>query len=246
MYGYGNPVKYNDPSGHDPLDQSWQDEFYAAHGRYPTGEDIIIRLFSIAYQDQWNRSNFYNSSGAYIDGSIDSILSNKDAPIAAGRNWSNLANALESMSGWYANHEGVQYTRDVGTLFGGLLNRIEEPNAWRTFSAEGNPMRGWVYLAPDGLDGLTGGDGDSNVHHWAWMVVAGGAGWGPAAELINEAREFTQLSADQYINPPASYRADIVMGDAGAGFGRSMRRLGPRDISRHLWGPINFMDWLVP
>jgi hypothetical protein len=51
-YAYDNPLRYTDPSGHGPLDDTWLQEFRDATGRDPTWEDEVIRLFSIAYPDE--------------------------------------------------------------------------------------------------------------------------------------------------------------------------------------------------
>ncbi|MCL4458916.1 MAG: RHS repeat-associated core domain-containing protein, partial [Chloroflexi bacterium] len=47
-YGYNNPVKYSDPTGHYPWDPDpWAEEFRLIHGRYPTEEDRRDREFSL-------------------------------------------------------------------------------------------------------------------------------------------------------------------------------------------------------
>ena len=67
-YCRNNPLRFIDPSGYDPLDQAWQDEFRKVHRRDPTAEDMQIRLFSIAFPDEWDWGAFYTSDGALRPG----------------------------------------------------------------------------------------------------------------------------------------------------------------------------------
>jgi hypothetical protein len=41
-YTRNNPLRYADPTGHDPLDEQWQMEFEQAHGRAPDWYDRIM------------------------------------------------------------------------------------------------------------------------------------------------------------------------------------------------------------
>ena len=48
LYARGNPLKYTDPTGNDPLGPEWVEAFKAAHGgREPTDSDRFDRLISL-------------------------------------------------------------------------------------------------------------------------------------------------------------------------------------------------------
>ena len=49
LYARGNPLKYSDPTGHNPLGPEWVEAFKAAHGgRAPNAQDRADRLASLA------------------------------------------------------------------------------------------------------------------------------------------------------------------------------------------------------
>lgn len=130
------------------------------------------------------------------------------------------------------------FTRDIGSLFGGLPNRIEEPDAWRAVSNPNNPIRVWAYVSREGLQPwLTGeSDRDANIHHWAWCVAMGGA-YGTWASLINGMREIKQFRGDL----PNTW-SDIAIGHAGASLGAAFRLYGIHNV-RHEWH-FYMMRWL--
>lgn len=217
-YVYNNPVRYTDPSGHDPLDDAWKESFYQVHGCYPTAEDISIRLYSIAYPNLWEWSDFYRQDGSYINGSLENVF--RDNRIPLGRDWHSVSNALFFMRRWYAWDEGRELARDVGTLFAGLLHRIEEPDDWAAISFSGNPARVWLHVRPNGLPSkFLDGDRDANVHHWAWGFAMGGTMVG--GQGINTVREIKQMfdamrAGNSNIHHTA---ADIRIGNAGVSLG---------------------------
>ena len=222
MYVRGNPLKYNDPSGRDPLDAAWQREFRSVHKREPTAEDITIRLYSVAFPNSWNWSNFYNENGLYIDGSVQNFL----GP-SSQLTWDGIPNALTSLAGWYQDNENMEFVRDVGVLFGGLFNRNEAPGTWQAVTGEGAenyPARQWVYVRlgnmhPNYLDS----DPDSNIHHWAWGIVLGSSQYGYFGYTINQARESEQLRSGGNWSRDAlrNYLADVRIGNAGVRLGQS-------------------------
>lgn len=88
----------------------------------------MIRLYSIAFPYSSNLSGFYDKDGNYINGSI--VFWKK----TGSRSWKDIPDALEKMVDWYQADEGYELTRDIGTLFGGLLNRLEQPDSWATLA----------------------------------------------------------------------------------------------------------------
>ena len=227
-YAHNNPLGNVDPSGHDPLDPTWRTEFRRSHGgRAPTAEDVLIRLYSIAFPHRSNPSRFYDKDGDYIDGSIESVFGE-----TGSRSWKDIPDALEKMADWYQADEGYELTRDIGSLFGGLLNRLEQPDSWAAFSFPQNPARAWVRVGKDGVPrSLTGNDPDGNIHHWGWAVVFGSIwGFNVCGELLNMGREISQLQPNQYASPPDDFYADIAIGNAGVVFGRRVEKNGGRSI----------------
>src|SRR4029079_18970150 len=100
LYARGNPISNNDPSGHDPLDAQWRGEFHDVHGYRPDAADEAIRLFSVAYPNEWDPSKFYANGGKgnRIEGAqLDAFQQH----YAEGRNWDTLGTALTSLAGWY-------------------------------------------------------------------------------------------------------------------------------------------------
>ena len=53
-----NPVKYNDPTGHDPLDAEWERDFYMQNNRAPTDQDRQDRLYSLMYHGSGEDGNW--------------------------------------------------------------------------------------------------------------------------------------------------------------------------------------------
>jgi hypothetical protein len=208
-YALNNPMRYSDPSGHDPLDQVWQDEFKKLHRqRTPTPEDILIRLFSLAFPYNYSWETFYNDDGTYKEGNLQKILVDNGP---ANWSWTDMPEALSNLATWYKRGEELQFARDVGSLFGGLPNRFETPSAIVAFSNKNNPIRTWVNISQGDMPGnLTGNsDSDNNVHHWAWAYTMG-ASIGPFASVISIVREGIQYSGDRY-----NTFSDISIGGLG-------------------------------
>jgi hypothetical protein len=241
-YVLGNPLRYVDPSAFDPLDAAWRAEFEAARGRPPEAHDILIRLFSIAFPGEWNHSDFYDADNNYIQGSIERVFVDNRPD---DRTWEAMPEALQRLAGWYEPGEEGLFTRDIGSLFGGLANRLDSPGTWDAVSDRHNPVHTWVYVGTEGLPlSLTGvADADANVHHWAWALTMGAA-YGPGGSVINTGRELWRLgtaSLQGAGNWPNTW-SDIQIGNRGAALGAHFRVLGLGDISR-AWAFFMFDQW---
>jgi len=247
-YVYNNPLKYVDPSGHDPLDENWQEEFRQHHnGRDPDWRDRLIRLFSIAFPDEWNdeygNNFFYNEDGTYREGSMEDAFKEY---IPADRSWAAMPDALERLAGWYKEGETSLLVRDIGSLFGGLPDRFNVSsmrtaatgceNGYTCDNGMQLPAHIWVGVNPEGLNSALVGnsDWDANVHHWAWALVLGYSSGSGAGIAMNTIREHGQAGASSYRDINA--RADILIGNRGAQMGADMRWFShSRGWTRHLF-----------
>jgi hypothetical protein len=150
------------------------------------------------------------------------------------RTWEQMPEALERLAGWYEPGEEGMFTRDIGSLFGGLANRFEVADTWDAVSDEHNPVRVWVYLGRSGLpSSLTGViDRDANVHHWAWSLTMGAA-YGPGGTAIITARDLWQFAGDCTRGTGNWFNtwSDIHVGHRGAALGAAFRVLGLNNIA---------------
>ena len=239
-YCLNNPVRYTDPSGYDPLDREWEAEFRSQHhGRDPEWQDRLIRLFSIAFPNEWDSSAFYDAQGNYVEGSLEKVFV-EDLP--ADRSWAAIPDALERMAGWYTDQERSEFNRDVGALFGGLPDRFDEPSTFRAVRHPNNPVHTWVNVHSGGAPSyVLGDDTDANIHHWGWGFAMGGA-YGPGGAMINTFREASQLyqatptwrSTADFLSTARNLHADVSIGNAGAGIGFALRIQGTGRI-RQEW-----------
>jgi len=235
-YGFNNPVKYVDPSGHDPLDAAWEEAFFAQHGRAPEWYDRLIRLFSIAFPEEWEWSAFYDSNG-YLRGY--ETLQNIMTTPSSSRSWANMDEALTRMSAYYNWNESEMFARDIGTLFAGLPDRFSGnmnyavigcTQGFRCSNRQPLPAQVWAYLQPDGMPSyLRGDDPDSNVHHWAWSVALG-AYTGDLAVALNTGREVYDVKGINNLMSDSNAKADVYLGNRGAYFGSALHMFGPRTV----------------
>jgi RHS repeat-associated protein len=168
-YGYANPINFTDPSGFDPLDRKWQDDFQKRTGREPAFEDVMARLFEVTYPKEWNWEDFYNSDGS-ID--IEEYVRKLTAP-PSSRSWEDFPQALTRLASNYNIDEKDIFVRDVGTLYAGLPTRFGTRSFLLPVNTIISLLRSWggtgqtsAYLSRSGLPPeWIGTDRDSNVHH---------------------------------------------------------------------------------
>jgi len=220
-YTLNNPLKYTDPSGHDPLDAEWLAAFRAAHdGRDPTHEDILLRLFSLAFYDEFMALggwSYFETGGALDKTALGQALMD----LGSGRDWAHMDTALANLAQWYKPDERYQFVRDIGTLFGGLEDRFHQAST--KIAAGVQPFfqrftHVWVGKAglPEYLTGNT--DPDANIHHWAWAVVLGYDQGAEATQRINYNREWVGGCLGRCMA-----WEDVQLGWRGAQMGEALR-----------------------
>jgi hypothetical protein len=158
--------------------------------------------------------------------------------------------ALARLAQMYGNSytESAAFSRDVGTLFGGLMNRFETPNALRAITYELNPAREWVRVGPAGLDpALIGTDSDNNIHHFGWAFTLGFelGPVGVAANTTRELQQYIESCHPTYHSKIELYllaltnvdsRADIWLGNRAAIMGSDVAVFGVSPgVIRWLW-----------
>ena len=229
-YVQNSPLRYIDPSGHDPLGEQWKEEFRQAHNREPAWYDETIRLFSIAYPSEWDWNTFYNSDGTFKGFGVTLV-----SP-PTSRSWDTLSNALVRLSAAYTAEEEALFARDVGFLFGALPSRSQNPG-WRGhrpyYSVGVFQENKHVFLQAGSINSgfyLNGRnhDEDFNVHHWAWAFAMGYEIDVGYAIAINISREIEPTTGGSL----AVNVSDIALGNLGAvmGHGFSLEEYGYQDI----------------
>ena len=248
-YVFNSPLNYIDPSGHDPLDAQWQADFEAVHNRAPDSHDRLIRLFSIAFPDEWDWNAFYDENGM-LHGGNDTVLKEFLKAAPESRNWENLPDALARLSEYYERNETEEFARDIGTLFAGLPDRFTASTNLAVTGCEVGircenpitiPAAGWAHLQPKGMPShIRGDDKDANVHHWAWGVTLG-YHYGVGAVAMNTVREIQTVGGIGNLMNNSNSKADVFLGNRGAFFGSDLDTFGPRSV-RFLYS-IYVAEW---
>src|SRR3990167_8642683 len=120
------------PAHLDPLGPAWEQEFQQAHGRAPTDEDRSIRLFSLAYPDEW-RSLYEAAYG--VGGSPQEAI-RAIYPQAGQRTWDSLPAALSRLSEQYTDQDALAqempnvHLAPTGQPFGGDVDANVHHWAW--------------------------------------------------------------------------------------------------------------------
>jgi hypothetical protein len=183
----------------------------------------VTQLFTVAFPDE---------AGRLDAEAIEWVLANpKD-----GRTWNVMPDALNRLAGYF-NGDTYGFVRAVGTLFGGLPSP-SETGIQEAVLAEvwGERHEQWAGVAwgtvGEEWRGPPGGDGDANVHHWAWSFVLGYTVGTRHAKRLNSQLEIIQ--AGQRGRPVAT--EDLKMGSLGARIGGDlmMRQISIQDVGSRL------------
>jgi RHS repeat-associated protein len=217
MYVAGNPLRFVDPSGHDPLDAAWVAAFRTAHdGRDPTDEDRLYRLYSLTYTGPISGSYFWSTA----DWQAANLNWNSVLGSTTGReSVEDFASAVGRLAEHYYDHETTEFVSGIALLFAGVAYN---PGNFAAFAEQGLGIGGggrFLRFANHGMEGFrpafysvdTNGAPLENTHHYAGHLLSGFSIGSRANDLFTVVREGAQsirrdpLSVDLDV-------ADVYMG----------------------------------
>ncbi|NJM39404.1 MAG: hypothetical protein HC853_00860 [Anaerolineae bacterium] len=238
QYGFNSPLKYTDPSGHDPIDAAWEGDFRKAHKRDPNEQDRRDRLFSAIFKGSGADGAWTEADWARYGADRDRYWREGGFNGQAPTGIDSFASHVDTLATWYKPGEENAFVAAIGLVWGG----IPYTNRFAGAGAMANPGPVWAANRPlfegngnwrtDMLD-----EGETNQsHHWAGFFYMGFFYETWVGYAVNRARDFD--------NAP-----DIVVGDAAVNHGRmvgagtvNMSEVG--DLIRQsfdsrpaIWGP---------
>ncbi|MHA1567721.1 MAG: hypothetical protein ACTSX7_20605 [Alphaproteobacteria bacterium] len=210
-----NPVKFVDPSGHDPLDAEWVQAFKNAHGGVgPSDQDVRDRLFSLIFLGSGPNGTWTNTDWAKYAGG-------KRGYWESG-NWSGSSTGVERfavhvsrLASYYQAHEVPLFVQAFAFIWGGVplndplyasLDMIRPRDDWLAYPPLNEGIEGWRgYLVDD----------NNPAHHYAGLFHTGYFFGAPAGRLVNWFRD----------GPLSDYNEpDILLGNAAAEHASLLRR----------------------
>ena len=210
-YVYNNPLRYTDPSGHDPLDEDWENEWHNNHpGQELTDHHRRLRLLSLLIKGSEKDGSWNDSDWAAFD-KHDGLASALDPSNETGVE--RFARYTEELASWYSPSETEQFVRAFGNLFAD----IPLSGPWdEALKGTGYGMRrNYLLIGPSGLKTEYLGDpGEIQSHHYAAFVVSGYYQGAARASFLNWLRELANRFQDS---------GDIALGIVGANHGWALR-----------------------
>jgi hypothetical protein len=213
----GNPLKYTDPSGHDPLDAAWEQEFELYHGRPPTDEDRQDRLFSLMFAGT-------GTNGAWTDKDWQFYANNRARLWSGGERWlvheaeglDRFLNHMSRMAAHYNRGEEGLFARAVGLVWGGIeysgsgLVALTQAGGGRHLAQMHEGRLGWNSKLVDVND---------PAHHFAGAFLGGWLLEGAGGVWTNAAREVVQWAVTG-----TGTKQDILLGNRAASHAALFRR----------------------
>ncbi len=215
-----NPLRYTDPSGYEPLDRQWEQDFYDAHGRDPTDQDRRDRLFSLIFLGS-------GPGGAWTDADWAEYGAHKAnywGPIG-GKQWrwagemepslERFVTHVERLSAYYYPWEESQFVSAFAFVWGGVPLGFPVISALQMGT---NPGAQWSMYPPlhEGTAGWQPAlvDDENPSHHYAGSAYVGyyfGAGVGITVNWLRDG-PWSDLSLP-----------DLTLGDRAALHGYLLR-----------------------
>ena len=218
-YVYNNPLKYVDPSGHDPLGEDWQREWHNNHpGQELTDHHRKLRLLSLVIKGSekdgsWNDSDWatfhdiHRMKVAAIDPSNETGVER-------------FVRYTEKLLSFYSIGETEQFVRAFGNLFADIPLSGSWHEALKEAARPYNGDPKYLNIEPTGLKAIyLGKPGETQTHHYAAFVVTGYYMGAARASFLNWGREHLA-----WVQNGASYDpGDIDLGILGADHGWAVR-----------------------
>jgi len=229
-----NPLRFVDPSGHDPLDAAWVEAFRAAHdGRDPTDIDRLYRLYSLTYAGE------VSGSYAWTDADWQAANRNWEKVLGstAGRNSiEDFASAIGRLAGYYEDNEAAEFVSGIALLFAGV---VYNPGNFLAFLGQGLGVGGqgrFLEHVNHGMEGFRStiysvdaeGVPQENTHHYAGHLLSGFMIGSRANDVFTVIREGAQASPLSVDMDYADVNMGFIAGDHGAALANG---LSPRSLS---------------
>jgi RHS repeat-associated protein len=247
-YVLNNPLNMVDPSGHDPLDANWEEQFRRRNnGWSPSDADRQNRLFSLLFPGQdpsgvWTASDwalFFANRDRYMSG--DWPWPWGDTRAGLPEQWGSLsafASRLNTLSTYYNPGEESQFIGAIGLLWAGVPYSPHPQDALRIMTRPGQPSAGgdrMQYLLSETWGGAGfnplfvepawPGIGNDPTHHYAmhlWMGYHTGAVDSTVATLYRDMTVPDWPVIRQF--NATRHDTDVHIGVAGAVIGELLRR----------------------
>ena len=186
-YVYNNPLKYVDPSGHDPLGEDWQRAWHNNHpGQELTDHHRRLRLISLLIRGSEKDGSWNDSDWATFDTIHKRKVSAIDPSNETGVE--RFARYTEKLASFYSPGETEPFVRGFGYLFADIPLSGRWDEALKK-TGYGNRLK-YIIIEPTGLKTeYLGKDGESQSHHYAAFVVTGYYMGAERAKAVNSLRE---------------------------------------------------------
>jgi len=224
-YALNNPLRYTDPTGHDPLDADWESAFYAAHGRHPTDLDRQDRLFSLLFPGSGPNGTWSASDWARYGANPGAFIGNPDTWGQGGtvRGLRGFANLTSKLSNLYRFDETTLFVRAFALLFGGVAYDTDVLSA--ALGSLGGPQihqqlnMGAAGFNPELREGVE----DNPAHHYAGLFFAGYFFGENIGKWVGELRERLDIRAFRPVPQHAVTIQDIKLGNIAVEHGVRLR-----------------------
>ena len=211
-YVYNNPLRYTDPSGHDPLGEDWENEWRKNHpGQELTDHHRRLRLLSLLIRGTEEDGSWSERDWAAFDKKPREFIAAVDPSNETGVE--RFARYTEELASWYSPSETENFVRAFGNLFADIPLSGRWDKALKK-TGYGNRLK-YLIIEPTGLKTEYLGDPrESQTHHYAAFVVSGYYLGAERAKVLNWLRE-----AWGWFEDPG----DIALGIVGANHGWALR-----------------------
>lgn len=194
-YVLNNALRFEDPSGYDPLDAAWEEAFQAAHGgRGPTDQDRRDRLFSLIFAGS-------GASGSWTEANWTFYTANKADPWNGAQSWPSaiipgverFAAHVQRLASQYKPGEEDQFAAAFGFVWAGVplgrplqsaLRFATRASATATWEAYPPLYEGTAEWRPELMDP----DGNPS-HHYAGFFYMGYFFGDEASQPVNWLRD---------------------------------------------------------